>query len=87
MKRIVPLTSVLFALAFPIGAAETGGADDNRTLEVRQIVHTGEHGPSGKKAPGPSDRPKVPRTKDAGTAEADPDILYLHWEGGAHETE
>jgi hypothetical protein len=87
MKRIVPLTSVLFALAFPIGAAETGGADANRTLEVRQIVHTGEHGPSGKKEPGSSDRPKVPRTQTAAAAEPDPDVFYLYWEGGAHEEE
>lgn len=87
MRPISLMLAGLLALPLLVSAEAAGAADANLTLKVRQIVHTGEHGPSGKKAPGPSDLPKVPGAQEAAAAEPDTDVLYLYWEGGEHEAE
>jgi len=87
MKTNLVTASVLLGATLLAAASPSGGTDQNRTVSVRTVVHTHDAASPGKTAPGPSGLPKAPGTQDAAAAEPDPDVLYLYWEGGAHETE
>ena len=84
MKRTVILV-LLAALA--VGAAESTSAEDNRTIEVKQIVTHRDDALRGSKKPGPSYLAKPVNRFDAGEKRDDPDVIYLPKKGWAYGTE